>query len=154
MSERLLLMALVMTVVGSTAASPSRAAPALPGKPCVEKPHSDWKEPESWAWTEICEARIADFNARYGRLDPKEPEGWDDKRKLSQIFLETILHHETFRSAIPRQGARIVGAWFEDPIDLAHAKFPHVVWLEHSRFDVNGGVNLGRRGGVKLVHHE
>ncbi len=137
MNGRLILLALVMAVVGSLSAGPSTAAPALPGQPCEETPHPDWSEPESWAWTEICEARIADFNARYGRLDPQEPEGWDDKRKLGQSFLETILLHEPFRSAIPRQGVRIVGAWFEDPIDLAYAKFPHVVQLDFSRFEAS-----------------
>ena len=44
MNGRLLPMALVMAVVGTMSASPATAAPALPGKPCEEKPHSDWIE--------------------------------------------------------------------------------------------------------------
>ncbi len=84
-------------------------------------PDESWSEPERWAWAEIRVGRIADFHARHGKLDPKEPEGWDETRKLSQAFLESILVREPFKGAVPRQGVRIVGAWFEEPIGLENA---------------------------------
>ena len=84
-------------------------------------PDESWSEPERWAWVEIRAGKIADFHARHSKLDPKEPEGWDQTRKLSQVFLETILLGEPFKGAVPRQGVRIVGAWFEEPIDLENA---------------------------------
>lgn len=89
-----------------------RAAPALPGKPCQTPPLDDWSDAEAWAWGKICSGRVADFNARYGWLNPRQSKGWDGPnrdRRLSQGFLETVLLHEPFRSATPRQGVRIAG---------------------------------------------
>ncbi len=96
-----------------------------------------WSEAETWAWAEIRAGRPADFNARFGDLDPKDPEGWDDTRKLGQEFLETILLHAPYRGAIPRRGVRIVGAWFREPIDLANAHVTHELWLDYSRFEAS-----------------
>ena len=71
------------------------------------------------------------------KLDPRNPahDGeWSDERKLSSIFLETILLHEPFRSAIPRQGVRIIGAYFPNFIDLTDASIERPLLLHKSRF--------------------
>ncbi len=96
-----------------------------------------WSEAETWAWAEIRAGRPANFNARFGRLDPKSSEGWDDTRKLGQAFLETILLDDPYRGAIPRQGVRILGAWFPETIDLTNARVAHELWLHHSRFEAS-----------------
>ncbi len=119
--------------VGLSAPSDSGATGTGPGG--ETSPPEDWSEAETWAWAEIRAGRTADFNARFGPLDPKTPKGWDDTRKLGQSFLETILLDDPYRSAIPRQGVRILGAWFPEPIDLAHARVEHQLWLHRSRFD-------------------
>ena len=98
-------------------------------------PDESWSEPERWAWAEIRAGKIADFHARLSELDPNEPEGWDQTRKLSQAFLETILVREPFKGAVPRQGVHIVGAWFEEPIDLVNAQIVPQLWLDHCRFE-------------------
>ena len=100
----------------------------------------DCSKAETWAWAEIRAGRTADFNVRFGPLHPKTPEGWDDRRKLGQAFLKTILLDDPFRSAIPRQGVRIFGAWFPEPIDLENARVEHELELVHSRFEAT--VNL------------
>ncbi len=111
---------------------------ALPGEKCRVPPLPKWTKPEKWAWTQICEGRIANFNKRLNeKLDPRKPDHddkWSDKRKLSSRFLETILLYEPFRSAIPRRGVRIFGAYFPNSIDLTDALIKRPLELDQSRF--------------------
>lgn len=114
------------------------AQPARPGEQCATAPIETWEEPERWAWNEICEGRVADFDQKWSnseRLDAKSPNGWDDGRRLSQNFLEIILLHEPFRSAIPRHGVQIEGAWFPEKIELRNAQIDHLLRLGNSRFE-------------------
>ena len=110
--------------------------PALPGQECRIGPHESWNDAEEWAWGEICAGRIADFNDHHGLaepLDPNKPDKWDAKaknRRLSPAFLEAVLLHDPWRGAIPRQGVRIAGALFSDPLDLSHARLNCQLWLD------------------------
>ena len=141
---RLLVLAIVLAVL--LIPDMAQAQLARPGEPCkVLSPLAPptWTEPERWAWEQICEGRQANFNTRYAkRLDPKMAKGWDDKRKLSPAFLETVLLHEPYRSAVTRIGVRIIGAWFRDPIDLKYARVVAVLWIVRSRLE--RPVNLAR----------
>ena len=113
---------------------------ALPGEPCRVKPLDEWLDSEMWAWTEICEGRIADFNRRPGNetLDPRNPEHdmkWaDGRRTLSPDFLTTILLHEPFRSAVPHRGVHIFGAYFEDTINMSDASIERPLVIGASLF--------------------
>ena len=42
---------------------------------------------------------------------------------------------EAYRAAIPVEGARIVGVWFSEPVDLAHGRLNHQLWLDNCRFE-------------------
>jgi uncharacterized protein YjbI with pentapeptide repeats len=111
---------------------------ALPGGSCRVKPLEKWSSQEKWVWKRICEGEIADFNtarAYGGSLDPKKLEGWSAKRALRSQFLQTILLFEPFRSALPQSGVRIVGAWFQEPMDLYNATLAHPVALVGCRFE-------------------
>ncbi len=119
--------------VGLSAPSDSGGTGTGPGGEISAPDH--WSEAETWAGGQIRAGRTADFNARCGPLDPKDPKGWDDRRKLGQAFLETLLLDDPYRSAIPRRGVRILGAWFPEPIDLINARVEHELWLDHSRFE-------------------
>ncbi|MCH7539677.1 MAG: hypothetical protein IH999_04665 [Proteobacteria bacterium] len=134
-------LAIFLMGLGTAAlASPNAALAeqARPGEKCQVDPLPEWSEPEHWAWSEICEGREADFNQLYGVwLDPKEADGWNDDRKLSQAFLETILLHKPFRGALTRKGVRIIGAWFRQPVDLGHGILDRELWLDKSRFESN-----------------
>jgi hypothetical protein len=101
----------------------------------VPLPGTGWSEPERWAWEEIRAGRIADFDTRDGRLDPRQPDGWGDQRKLSPDFLKEILFREPYMSALPIEGVRIVGAWFSEPVDLASGRLDHQLWLDRCRFE-------------------
>ena len=111
----------------------------------------DWSEAEKWAWDEIRAGRVADFNERLGELDPKDPKGWDDTRRLGQAFITTILLDEPYRGAIPRRGVRLVGAWLPEPIDLANTRLSHELWLDRSRFDAMVNlVDMNIRGPLSM----
>ena len=108
---------------------------ALPGAPCRVDPQPSWTDVEKWVWSRLCVGEIADLTQRDGRkLDPSLAEGWDEKRRLSPEFLEMILLHKPWSSALPRQGVRIVGAYFDAPVDLAESSLEHPLWLHDSRF--------------------
>ena len=112
--------------------------PARPGQECGVAQEPSWSKPETWAWEQICEGRPVDF-ARFDDLpfDPKTEsveDGSVGRRTLRSAFLETVLLHEPFRSAIPRQGVHIEGAYFPDPVDLADASIKRPLLLDGSRF--------------------
>ncbi len=122
----------------SAAEEPAKGRPALPGEPCLTKPRSSWTKQEKWVWNQVCVGKIANFNEAEGyggQLDPKKPEGWPKSRVLRPAFLETILLHEPYRSAVLRQGVRIVGAWFKETLDLSEASLAFPLWLDDSRFE-------------------
>ncbi|MBI3363351.1 MAG: hypothetical protein HY033_00415 [Ignavibacteriae bacterium] len=113
----------------------------LPNHPSKTAPRKEWTEPEKWVWAQLCSGEIADFNKKLGtELDPRKQEGWSDDRLISQTFLEDIFLHEPYRSALPRQGVRVAGAWIKEEIDLQHAKIERPWLLDKSR--VEAEVNL------------
>ena len=129
------------------------AAERLPGQACQTAPLLGWSKPEIWVWERVCEGEIADFNARNDNtIDPKSAEGWTKDRELSPAFLETILLHDPFRSALTRSGVRIVGAWFRQPVDIADATLDRQLWLDQSRF--NSNVDLSGLKTAKMVSFE
>ena len=112
-----------------------KAEPALRGEPCMVEPRSDWSDIEKWVWDRACHGQIADLNEHVRQtLDPRSREGWSDDRKLSATFLETVLLHDPYRGALTRRGVRIVGAWFDQPVDLNESDLPREIWLHRSRF--------------------
>jgi len=144
--QNILSLALLHFVFGATA----NADASLPGEECQMAVLSTWSDSEKWAWGRICEDRIADFNKRYDvDLEAVEPDGWSSDRQISSRFLETILLHEPYKSAIRRRGVRIVGAWFDKRISLSDAAIDHTIWLEGSRFEQ--GLLLPRVRTKKLI---
>ncbi len=112
---------------------------ALPGEPCKIEPVDEWTDIEKWVWIEICEGYAANLDKRSGntKFDPKNPNHGDEllaKRQLSARFLKTILLYEPFRSAVPHQGVQIVGAYFEEKIDLNDASIERPLELKNSLF--------------------
>ena len=102
---------------------------------CRVKPHQSWSEVERWVWSRVCIGEIADLGKRDSRgLDPASAKDWDNERQLSLRFLESVLLNQPWASAVPRQGVRIIGAFFNVNIDLANGRIEKQLWLEKSRF--------------------
>jgi hypothetical protein len=127
------------TILEARAASQQSKA-ALPAATCPIAALSTWTPQETWVWSQVCRGKEADFNTAldYGdKLSPKELKGWQSKRVLRSVFLEAILLYEPFRSVLPRQGVHIIGAWFQEPLDLAYATLVHRLAIEGSRFEAD-----------------
>jgi hypothetical protein len=91
----------------------------LPGEACQTESLPTWMPREKWVWERVCIGKDADLGARYGGPnDPKQQNGWPPTRTVRAAFLEAILLHEPFRSAVPRQGVRIIGARITTPLEL------------------------------------
>lgn len=126
--------------------------PVLPGQPCQTDPLDGWTDQEKWVWRRVCEGKVADFNASNiygGELDPKNSENWPTSRIVQPEFLETILLHEPFRSALMRNGVQIAGAWFVRPLSLSNATLGYPLSLRMTRFEDD--VSLDRLKSLHLV---
>ncbi|EDM49172.1 pentapeptide repeat-containing protein [Marinobacter algicola] len=105
----------------------------------------EWTESECWVWEQIRAGKEADFNAREGRneplLAPIDTFGWTDNRKLSSRFFSELLFTESLYSCISRKGVRVIGAWFEDGVDLESGRLNCDLWLDLCRFDDSANLN-------------
>jgi len=127
------------TIREARAASQQSKA-ALPAATCPIAALATWTPQETWVWSQVCRGKAADFNTALDsgeKLSPKELKGWQSQRVLRSIFLEAILLYEPFRSVLPRQGVHIIGAWFQEPLDLAYATLVHRLAIEGSRFEAD-----------------
>ena len=130
---------------------------ALPGEECRAQSMPGWTKQEKWVWKQICEGREADLNQWQGMLlDPRDPDSGAEQwggRAISSGFVETILLHEPYCSAIPRQGIHIAGAYFPQGANLANASIATRLVLRASRFEST--VDLSRlRTGLDVLLDE
>src|SRR5215470_5507109 len=104
-----------------------------PGAACRVQALPEWTAQEQWVWQRVCAGDIANLANKFGgSTDPDDADRWPDTRTIRSTFLETILLHEPFRSALPRQGVRIEGARMTERLDLMGAKVVHELWLDES----------------------
>ena len=119
---------------------------ALPGEKCRVHSLSNWTQAEKWTWKKICENEFVNFNEYLNEnLNPTNPDHddrWaDERRTLSASFLNTILFHEPFRSAIPFRGVRIVAAYIQGEFDLIDAVLERPLVLVNSIFSSRVDMN-------------
>lgn len=129
--------------------SPPQPVPA--DGQCTVPADPGWTRQEQFIWLTVCSGKEADFNRQPdygGDLDPMGPAGLPDNRTLRPSFLETILLKDKYRSALTRFGVRIVGARFQEIVDLRNAELEHDLWLNRSLFEKGAnlqGIKTSRR---------
>ena len=98
-----------------------------------------WNVAEQFVWEMTCASKTANFNTRHGILDLYDGRKWNSahnrERTISSLFLEQVLFNESLRDAVPRKGVWIVGALFDDSIDLGDGAIPWDICLCDSRFE-------------------
>ena len=117
--------------------------PPFPGEPPTLEPRPEWSALECWVWQAVGQgqpARIDDFLDRKAP-DPRSAPGWTVERRLSAAFLQTIAMHEPYLSALPRHGIEIIGAWFDEGLDLRDGRLKGGLWLHRCRFEKEVGFN-------------
>ncbi len=131
---RILLLALLGIPVPQFVEAPARAQESGASS-CSVAADPAWSAQEQWAWSQICAGRVADLSHRFGQSDdPAAAASWPPERQLGVDFLRTVLLRDPWRSAVPADGLRIVGARFGEAIDLVNAGIGREVALERSYF--------------------
>ena len=125
--------------------APSARADQAHGVDGSELP-SGWSSAETWAWSQITEGRVADFDAILGTAKDSGKQTHerfgDPRRVLGAAFLHAVLTQEQFRGAVPPEGVRIRGAVFDGDVDVRDAVLTRVLEISDSWFA--GKVRLNR----------
>ena len=99
---------------------------------------SGWNSSETWAWGQIAEGRVADFDALLGTVNGSgqqtDERFGDPRRVLGATFLRAVLTREQFGGAVPPEGVRIRGAVFDGDLDIRDAELTRVFEISDSRF--------------------
>ena len=132
---------LLLVAGGWTPASGDSAASARIDQPCgVDVPAvpSGWNSSETWAWCQIVDGRVADFDALLGTVKGSGKQTYDrfgdPRRMLGASFLRAVLTRRQLGSAIPPAGVGIQGAVFDGDLDIRDAVLTHPLGIFDSRF--------------------
>jgi hypothetical protein len=142
-SELAYLVFLALATIGCPArADPCAPTPEIELTEAAPRPADHWSREEKWVWARTIAGDIANFNALYCvevALDPNQRDHkWSShtqSRRLSERFLSDVLTNPEFAKAVPRRGVRIVGALFDDNVDLTAVRFDREIWLNKCRFE-------------------
>ncbi|HRB14790.1 MAG TPA: hypothetical protein PK224_03280 [Nitrospira sp.] len=106
--------------------------PAKPNGACTTPllASDNWSSTEKSIWAKICIGDDADL----GEWNNNEHVD-NSFRVVSPRFLETIILHQPYSSAITHYGVTIRGAWFKEIFDLSHAVLANPIRLENCKFE-------------------
>jgi len=115
-----------MVIIGllSMTAQIARSAPITDGRACQTAPDPQWSATEAEIWTEkLCKGEVVNFTTEL-----------ETTPTLSARFLRSVLLHDPWRSAITLKGVQIIGAHFEEPLDLENAEIAFDLILDKCIF--------------------
>jgi cytoskeletal protein CcmA (bactofilin family) len=102
----------------------------------AQAPYADPKTAAGWAWKEIRNGKIADFDERCGDLDPHAKARWDDPcRKISPQFLVDVLTMPKWRDRLPQHRLALRRAFIDGTIDLSRLQITPELSIEASRIE-------------------
>ena len=139
----ILLLTLLFIPMGACEEPP--ALPVPTDSACHVSSDSGWTPQEKFVWDRVCAGQIANFNvdpAYGGELDPRKIEHLPENRILRSSFLETLLLSEKYRRALTHNGVTIIGARFDEVLNLEGAKLSE-----------KPSIALRRRAGQNQAHH-
>ena len=108
-----------------------------------------WKDPEEWAWSELCRGRTANFDSFLDENLIVTPNGADSTqsndarpyqnpsvdttgRRLGSKFLRSIMTDPILHELLPDSRIRIHGAFFPAGVDLDDALLRHDIQIRNS----------------------
>jgi uncharacterized protein YjbI with pentapeptide repeats len=148
------IVALIAILIGTQPVHCEDKQLEAPAAQCLVGPEQWWSDQEKLVWSKACVGEVADFNKRHGadELDPKLLDDLPEDRTLRPSFLTALLSNERYRQLLKGVGLRIVGAKFEDLIDLegAELQFP----LRMDRCLLKKGANLVRLRSSSFISFE
>ncbi len=103
-------------------------------------PASREQSAEDWAWTQLRNDQVADFNTREGcngQLVPyQKTKAWDAAcRQISPQFIVQILTRREWLDQLPRLRVRLRGAHITGSVNLSDAEIRPEVWIDDSRIE-------------------
>jgi|GEM_PF-4553780 len=113
---------------------------------CKEKADSKWTKFEDYVWNRTCRGLTANFNHF---KEKNKIKNYRDANLLRSNFLETLLFESPFQKMIIRNGVRIIGARFNEKVDLSGGRIPYQLWLRDSLFE--NGLEMSRLTALDLI---
>lgn len=129
---------LLATTERADAQSPTSKAAMTPQQRCDAAPlPSDRFTPqEVSAWQRICLYGYANLSANDDAgCDALSEDEWPESRNLSQLFLDTILFEEPYRSARARPSIQITCARYPSVINFAYREIEPALLIDNSRLE-------------------
>ena len=113
---------------------------------CNAITNTEWSEVEKWVWGEICQSEqktvdLNDYDANNRtpfEITKQQNLDFDvgnEGRLLSQAFIKDILLNSSLKSIIGNSGITIRNAFFNDSINLDHARINFPLKLESTLFE-------------------